>query len=285
MIKKSDYKMIAIDLDGTLLTDDKRITEINKKVLKEITKKGIEIVIATGRRYYSAKMFSKRLGITDMTILANNGTIVRNIKDDKIQVEKYIDDLDFYRLVEAGNRVDLTPITHVNKYIEGYDMIGELEKTSFRYHNYIQKIEKRYKKVDNLLYVQNPNALSVVFPAERIQLEKFRKNIEDIGEGKYNIYLMDKLVGVSPILEIIRANCSKWHSIEEYATIKNINKKEIISIGDDMNDLEMIVNSGLGIAMKNATEEIKGRANIVTDRDNNNSGLGYVLSDIFSIKL
>ncbi len=282
MERSSDYRLVAIDLDGTLLTDKKIVTDYNREVLKELNERGIEIVIATGRRYYSAKLFAKRLGIPDITILANNGTIVRNIRDDEVKVSNYIDEKDFYKLVEEGRRIDITPITHVNKYDFGYDMIGELDKMHAKYNNYIQKIEKRYRKVDDLLYVPEPNVLAAVFPGEKDFLRSFQHRIEDISEGQYTMYLMDQLVGVSPILEIIKSDCSKWHSVEDYAKLKGITPEEIICIGDDMNDLEMIESCGLGIAMKNATPGIKERADMITEHDNNDSGVGYALKEIFS---
>ncbi len=280
-MSKLSYKLIALDLDGTLLTDNKIVTDLNKSVLQSLDKMGIEILIATGRRYFSAKLFAKAIEIDDITILANNGTIVRNISDDKIRVSNYIEEKDFYNLVMEGNHRDLTPITHVNKYHEGYDMIGELEKTDYRYRNYIQKVEDRYRKVDNLLYVPSPDVLAVVFPGDRDHLESFMKKIADNSGEAFNMYLMDRLVGVSPILEIIKANNSKWRSISEYAELKGIKPEEIICVGDDMNDFEMIHQAGLGIAMKNAADGIKDVADIITEHDNNNSGVGEVLREIF----
>lgn len=279
---KDKFKLIALDLDGTLLTDDKKISGLNKMVLKSIREKNVDIVIATGRRYYSAKSFARDLGIDDLTILANNGTIVRNIKDDRIRVSHYIEDKNFYELIKEGNNRGLTPITHVNKYYEGYDMIGELEGTDNRYRNYIKEQENRYKKVDNLLYVPAPtDVLAVVFPGEYDYLESFMKKIEKNSGQKFNMYLMDRLVGVSPILEIIKANSSKWVSILEYANLKGITENQIICIGDDTNDFEMIQKAGLGIAMKNGADSVKEVADIVTDYDNNNSGVGEVLREIF----
>ncbi|MDO5708477.1 MAG: HAD hydrolase family protein, partial [Andreesenia angusta] len=219
----------------------------------------------------------------DITILANNGTIVRNIEDDEVKVCNYINDNDFYKLIESGRPLDLTPITHVNRYIDGYDMIGELDKTDIRYMNYIKRIEKRYRKVDNLLYVPEPKVLSVVFPGEKDYLLKLKEKIEDTNGEAYTMYLMDQLIGVSPILEIIKSNCSKWHSIEDYAKLKGIKNEEIISFGDDSNDLEMIENSGLGIAMKNAVDRVKSSSKMITRYSNNDSGVGFALKEIFTL--
>src|SRR5699024_5109700 len=96
-----------------------------REVLSKLTSMGVEIIIATGRRYYSAKSFVRKLGLDKVTVLANNGTIVRNVANDELIVHQYFDDLDFYNLIEEGKRSRLDAVTHVNKYHEGYDMVGE----------------------------------------------------------------------------------------------------------------------------------------------------------------
>lgn len=278
-----DYKIVAIDLDGTLLTDSKEVTDENIEVLRALSQRGVDIVIATGRRYYSAKEFVKRLGMDDVTILANNGTIVRNMSNDELVVYKYFDDYDFYSLIEEGKKRKLHAVTHVNKYLEGYDMVGEYSSKDDRYGNYLHEAGNRYRKVNDLLQYEKPNTLAVVYPGELEMLNRFKAEVEEKFYGKFNIYLMQKLVGVSPILEIINSGGSKWIALCDYANQRGVRAEEIIAIGDDNNDLEMIEKSGLGIGMKNGSEEVKAAADIVTVQDNNNSGLAKVLREVFNI--
>ncbi|MDF2949277.1 MAG: hydrolase-like protein superfamily type 3 [Sedimentibacter sp.] len=78
-------------------------------------------------------------------------------------------------------------------------------------------------------------------------------------------------------------NGSKWSSLKKYAEQRNIKEQEIIAIGDDNNDLEMLKNAGMGIAMVNGTEEVKKAAKKVSKFDNNDSGVYHELSEIFKI--
>lgn len=277
------YKIVAIDLDGTLLTDSKEVTNENIEVLNALSHRGVDIVIATGRRYYSAKQFVKKTGLENITILANNGTIVRNMSNDELLVHKYFDEYDFYSLIEEGKRKRLHAVTHVNKYLEGYDMVGEYASLDQRYCNYLHEAGNRYKKVKNLLEYEKPNTLAVVYPGELEALSRFKAEVEQKFDGKFNLYLMQKLVGVSPILEIINSRGSKWIALRDYANQRGISTEHIIAVGDDNNDLEMIEKSGLGIGMKNASEEVKAAADIITKYDNNDSGLGKTLREIFNI--
>lgn len=278
------YKMIAIDLDGTLLTDSKRITKKNIEVLRILNKNGIKIVIATGRRYSSAKNFARQLGIEDIIILANNGNIIRRFKDDALIKSNYMLKGLFHNLMDETREFEISPVVHVDKYKDhGFDIIGEYCNKECNYEGYISKADNAYKKMDCLKSIDNPNVLSVVYVGEKFRLEKIRNKIVEKFPNKFNIYLMEKLVGVSPILEIIDSNTSKWSGIYEYSKTLNLEKEEIVTFGDDLNDADMIKNSGLGVSMKNGAKEILELADRITKKDNNNSGVAYELENIFTL--
>lgn len=274
------YKLVAIDLDGTLLTDDKKIPKENIEVLRKLHNRGVEIVIATGRRYWAAKNFAKELNM-DLIVLANNGNIVRRISDDKVLITKYINEDDFYNLIREGRKNGLYPIVHVNHYDEGYDIIIELDTKDKRYSTYMLKNTERYKQINNLLDYKNPKTLAVCYIGEYDALEEFQNKINSTYPNKFNSHIMGSITSVGPILEIMNPLGSKWKSLCEYAKNKCITPKEIIAIGDDNNDMEMIKKAGMGIAMKNCSKDIEKVADIVTRKSNNEAGVASVLKDIF----
>jgi len=85
------YKMIALDLDGTLLNDEKTISDKNAYILEELHKQGIHIVIATGRNYYMARILIERIKTTEPVILANNGAVVRRYINDEFIESNYLE--------------------------------------------------------------------------------------------------------------------------------------------------------------------------------------------------
>lgn len=277
------YKLIAIDLDGTLLNEKKRVTVENKAVLKELMNRGIEVIIATGRRYYSAKELIAELEMDEAIIMANNGTIVRNMKTDDIITTRYFDPDDYYSLIREGKDRKLHAITHVDHFSEGYDILVELEKNDTRYKNYLSDIANRYRTIDDLLRYSNPKALAIVYTGELEQLREFQHNLNSKYKGKYNAYLMHNLKNVGTMLEVINARGNKWVSVMEYAMSKGIKSEEIIALGDDNNDIEMIKNAGLGIAMKNATKEVRNASDIITEKINDESGVGFTLKEVFNL--
>lgn len=277
-----NYKLLAIDLDGTLLTDDKRILKENIDVLSILAKKGLEIIIATGRRYWSAKNFAKELGI-ELTILANNGNIIRKISDDKVLVTKYLEKEDFNWVIKKGREMGLHPILHVNHYEDGYDLLIEEDEEGIKYSNYIKKNIIRHKKLKNILDYEESKILVICYESGYETLRKFEEKIHKECPQKFNTHILTNGSDIGPILEIMSLKGSKWLSLREYAKDKGINESQIIAIGDDNNDVEMVEKAGLGIAMKNGTDKVKKAADIITKKTNNEAGVAQILKEIFKI--
>src|SRR5699024_178185 len=273
------YKLIAIDLDGTLLDDEKNIPAENKKILKKLLDKGYEIVIATGRRYWSAKMFIKDIN-NDLVILDNNGTIVREYKNDKVLMEKYMEPRDYHILVEKGKIKRLYPIVHVNEYNNGYDIVIELDKKNEKYNNYLYKDPKRHRQIEDITKLKDPKVLTVVFIGEKEELEELYLDINKKYPRKYSSHIMHNITSANGLLEVMHPEGCKWLSLREYARGKGILENEIITIGDDNNDIEMLKKAGLGIAMKNGTEVVRKSADIITEKNNNEGGLAYILDKV-----
>ncbi len=276
------YKLIAIDLDGTLLNDNKIIPEDNLKLMKEIIDNGYEVVIATGRRYWSAKQLVKDIN-RPMVILANNGNIVRDTKDDQIIIKKYLDLKDFKTLIQEGKERGLYPIIHVDQFEKGIDLIIEMDKDHKKYHNYVAQSEERYKKVENFLEIEEDKILAVVYAGGKEELKGFHYHINEKYPNRFNSHVMENVIVAEALLEIMNPLGCKWLSLSEYAKEKGIAEREIIAIGDDNNDAQMIKNAGCGIAMKNASEGVKKVANVITEKDNNESGLAFELKKILDL--
>ncbi len=272
------YKLIAIDLDGTLLDDMKRIPKENLDTINDLIRKGYEVVIATGRRYWSAKELTKEVN-SHMTILANNGNIVRNSEDDKVIISKYLDIEDFRIIIDEGKKRGLNPIVHIDGYEKGIDIIIEFDK---EYYYYIGN-DNRFKKVNSYLEIEDDKILAVVYGDSKDELYPFYEEIKKKYPNSYNAHIMENIKLAETMLEIMNPLGSKWLSLFEYANRLNIKPEEIIAIGDDNNDLEMIENSGLGIAMKNGSSLVKSAAKIITEKDNNESGVAFELKRVLNI--
>jgi len=273
------YKLIAIDLDGTLLDDNKKVPEFNIEILNKLIDMGYEVVIATGRRYFSAKSFLKKIN-SHLVILANNGNIVRNSYDDKVLISKYMDKEAYLDLLYEANNLSLKGIVHVDLYNDGIDMIFELDEIEESHTKYIFEKDKRYLILPKNEVEKQDRILAVVYPGDYDIIYKFSNIIEKKYPKRYNSHVLEKIYSAEAMFEVMNPMGSKWKSLLEFAKTIGVKREEIICIGDDNNDLEMILNAGLGIAMKNSNDLVKKAANIVTKMDNNESGVGRVLADL-----
>lgn len=276
------YKLIALDLDGTLLDKNKNITSDNILFINEIIEKGYEVVIATGRRYYSAKQLTQSIN-KHMTIMANNGNIIRNSLDDKIIFSRFMDRMDIKDVLIAGKLKNLHPIIHVDYFYDGYDMVIESDICESNYCNYLPKDETRFKTISTDLIYDIDRVLALVYPGKIAILKEFYKELNHKYPNRYNSHVLEHIDIAEGMFEVMNPLGSKWKSLLEYSSSIRIKPEEIIAVGDDNNDAEMILNAGLGIAMKNGSDLVKDAAKIITERDNNNSGVSFELRRILDI--
>lgn len=274
------YKLIAIDLDGTLLNEDKVITENNISMLKRLIDDGKEIVIATGRSYWSAKGFLENTGL-NLKIMANNGNVVRSMVDDDVIFSRYIPKEKFANLINESRKLNLTPVIYVDHYEDGYDLIIELDKDDDRYGGYLSKVTKRFIRMEDVLDYDGNKVLSVCYLSKESDLKELTNTLGYKYEGIYSSHILKSLTKVGPMLEVMDKGATKWHSISQYANMLGVNDKQIVAIGDDMNDIDMLKHSGLGVAMKNSDYEVKQSADIVTKMTNNQDGVSEILRKIF----
>ncbi len=273
------YKMVVLDLDGTLLNDEKLISDKNAYILHELHNRGINIVIATGRNYYMAKSLIERIKGLEPVIMANNGAVVRRYNDEFIE-SNYLDFSIFKNIYEVGRKHDLNPIIHVDEYHEGYDLIYECENYEDAYLGYIKK---DYKRARHKRFNRDSinNILAVCYFNDYEKLIPFKNDIEKI-PGEFNVILNQNLSKWS-LLELLNKDGCKWSALKKYTNYLGIDEKYVLAMGDDNNDTEMIKNAGLGIAMKNATDNLKNSANYTSLYNNNESAVYYELSKIFEI--
>ena len=277
-----EYKAVILDLDGTLLDNNKNISCENTFVLKKLHDAGVLIMAATGRRYVFARKALIGLGL-NLIVLSNNGNAVWNLKDDRKISASYFEEKVFRGILETGNRMDLYPILHIDLYDEGIDTVTQYEYTYPAYKNYIHGSDKRHRVIEDILNVKVPNVMLMCYPGDLDLLVKFRDLVHEKFRGSVHSHITMSLKKIGPLLEISHVKGTKWKSACDFAAGFGIKQEEIIAIGDDSNDIDMIKNAGLGVAMKNAIPEVIEAADLVTENDNNNSGVARVLKSIYKI--
>lgn len=276
------YKMIALDMDGTLLNEAKELTLETKDVLDRLYQQGVEIVIATGRRFWYAQLPLHKLDYP-VQVLANNGSVIRNSKTGERSYQAYMSRALYKGLIGLGSEHGVSPLIHVDYYEEEWDFLVDREATDPMYASYLRPTESRLRIVPDLFSYSGDRVMVLCYMGSYERLALIEKQIHQSFPGQCNTHIITSVPKVGPILEVLSDLCGKWRSLQGYANSKGIKGHEIIAIGDDMNDFEMIEKAGLGIAMQNAVPEVKTVAKRITPVSNNENGAALVLKDIFGL--
>lgn len=276
------YKLIALDLDGTLLNDKKEISKENLDLIHNLIKDGYEVVIATGRSYYSARALTNNIK-EHLIYICNNGNIVRDAIDDRSIFSNYLDVQDSIIILEEGISRNLSPIVHVNFFEEGYDILVNKDFNTKLMYSKEPNYYSRAKIVESKLEDKLDRVLAIVYPGKLDILKDFHYAIHEFYPDKYNSHVMENANQAEALLEIMNPMGTKWNTLIKYANSIGIKAEDIICVGDNNNDIEMIMNAGLGLVMKNGSELAKKVADLVTLRDNNESGVAFELKDILGL--
>lgn len=280
------YKMLVIDLDGTLLDDYKEIPEINKKAVARLHKEfGIIPVIATARPLEVSKYIANKGGPAFQSyIIATNGAILMDIQKGEYLIDQSL----------LPNQIsELISVCEANG-LEWEFMTTECEVADAKY-SYRRIVDPMYDNMgvpfnyqnDMIGYISNlqkPIPLFSISGSEE-ELDECYEKIARI----QGLQISDKCIRTTPIkdesgklktltyYDIMRSGVTKASAIKTLATHLGIKQEEIIAIGDGGNDVEMLQTAGLKIAMQNAKPSLKEIADIITPVDNNAGGVGITL--------
>ena len=284
------YKLVAIDLDGTMLNSYGMVTEKTKQVIKNTIDKGTEVIIASGRPIDSIKTIAKEIG-SENYFIAGNGALIYDIKKDEITYEKFMNKqkvLEIIKICEENSiayniYTEKTIIAKGLKYNVLYYYKENLKKEENKKTN-ITIVEDVYEYIKNL---ENEKFLKITVCDETKSvfnsiIRKLR-TVEDIDVLDV-LHMSRKMIkqGTEDVpieyyyTEISLKDVDKWNAIEYLANKMNISKDEIIAIGDNINDKEMIENAKVGIAMGQSTPVITEIADFVTT-NNNEDGVAKAL--------
>ena len=272
-----EYKMICIDMDGTLLNSKHEVSERNKKAIKEAIEKGIVVAITTGRIFKSAKIYADLLGIETPIVASNGGFIKEQDKEEII----YKSALTYDQLKVIDSVIKKH---NLNVYYNLYNGII-LEKTLNENHAYKQTNRKVKRNEDKITILENVDVDKAFKENEGDILKAIcieNENIDALNRAKKELREIEGLEVVSSWsnnFEVMPKGTCKWSGIKQLAKILGIKENEIICIGDSENDLSMIQNAGFGIAMGNARKDVKEAAKYITD-NNECDGVGKAIEKI-----
>ena len=271
-------KLVAIDLDGTMLNQYGIVTQKTKNSIKKAQENGMEIMIASGRPIDSVKTISKEIG-SENYFISGNGSIIYDIKKDEIIYENVLKKQKALEIIKICEENSI----FYNVYTEKEIIAKNLQYNVLYYHkenltkseedkthvNIVEDIYDYIEKTDSkVLKVMICDKHQTIFNAIIRKL----KEVEDIEVLEVS-HMSRKIIrqGTEEIpieyfyTEISAKNVDKWTALEFLKEKLQISSEEIVAIGDNVNDKKMIEKSGYGIAMGQSAPQIKEIADYVTD--------------------
>ncbi len=255
------YKLIAIDMDGTLLDSENNVSNRTKEAIIKAKEKGVHVVLSTGRILKSALYYSKQLELKNPIVASNGGIMID--EDENVIFKNPLDKRSIKEIIKLADDenvychlYDETRFYSSRRVQEVLDFYSEANKS--------MSIELQlFNDIDEILNSENMNIYKLIFIDEdRQKLQSFREKISTFE----NISISSSW---SNNVEAMGLNVSKGNALKKLAEKLNIRIEEIMAIGDSENDLSMLNMAGLSIAMGNGAQNIKDKSDYITDTNDN----------------
>ena len=274
-----EKRLLFLDLDGTLLNDQKEITALNRIALEQALARGHGVVIATGRPLKSAKDLAGRLGLDKpgCMMIASNGAILYDWAQNDAIYTCTMPLTTVRKLFAEANRRNL----HIQTY-EGELVLVESRCEDEALEWYCKRIGMDHKVIADAStdVVQEPVKCLMIDYYDQTDLRAMQQWIvESMGEEAECFF------SCKEYLEIVVKGMNKGNAVRRLCGLMGVDIANAVAVGDAANDLSMIQAAGIGVAMANGSEDVKAAADYITQNDNNHDGIAEVVEKFLNEKV
>jgi 5-amino-6-(5-phospho-D-ribitylamino)uracil phosphatase len=276
MPNTTPYRMVAIDLDGTLLRKDGTMGERTRRALQAAVKQGVRVVICTGRRFRTSLPILAELQLA-VPVIVHGGLLIKDAGTYETLHHNYLSRALSLEMVKFLKAHGVPPIVYVDLFTQGIDIYLDNERDGHPFHlKYLERNRPHCHFVGDVTEVFCPQTIHVGALADRASLERLEvRLVREFGSSVRHL-IMNNTNDEGAFLEIMRPDSSKWRALSRLIEMEGCTPEQVICIGDEINDLEMISHAGLGVAMGNAIPAVKAVADYIT-RSNEEDGVADVV--------
>lgn len=269
-----DIKLIAIDIDGTLLDSNRELSEENYQAIQEAKAAGIQVVLCTGRPLRSMNYLLDKVGLKGEQDLAitYNGGLIQKTSTGEVVHEVTLDRADSSAIYELSKQLNL-PVNFID-----LDYIYEPPYPEGRASIYNKGVTNIPKDQALQFADVDIEELPDPFPINKAVLSRPAHEIDEVVSmipaeyyDKFNIYKSQ-----DTILEVLPLNVDKGQAMRIVGDMLGLDKSQIMGIGDQENDYSLVKHAGIGVAMDNAIDMVKDAADYIT-KSNNESGVAHAI--------
>ena len=273
-------RLIAVDIDGTLLNSQFRISEKDISALRRAKQEGIEVILVTGRRHTFALPIAQQLGF-DLWLISSNGAVTRSLQGEAFHRD-LLPAATCRELCHAMQEFRGNTVVTFDKEAKGALVLEHMEELTSSIRHWLEK---------NMQYIEFVVPIESALTADPVQamfcgsVERMQAAVRKLGSSR----VRDKVTVVRTeypardlcIVDVLNRDCSKGHALERWANYRGIPREQVMAIGDNFNDLEMLAFAGVPFIMGNACEELKTQGWAVT-LSNDENGVASAIEQVLS---
>jgi Cof subfamily protein (haloacid dehalogenase superfamily) len=276
-------RLLALDIDGTLLNSQFQISDANLSALQRARAAGIEVLLVTGRRHDFAMPIAQQLGFDDLWLISSNGAITRSLAGETFYRDllpaELCRELCGVMIEFRGNTVLTFDKTAKGSIV--LEHLNDLENSIRRW------LEKNLEYIDFVIPIEDS---LVTDPVQAMFCGPIARMHEALA-ALQNSHLNERITVLRTeypvrdlsIVDILNQGCSKGHALERWAAFRGLSRDQVMAVGDNYNDIEMLAFAGYPVIMGNASEDLRSRGWKVTltnDQDGVAAALEPVLAKV-----
>jgi len=279
-VPADSLRLIAIDIDGTLLNPEFKISETDLATLRRAHARGIEVILVTGRRHTFALPIAEQLGF-DLWLISSNGAVTRSLAGETFHRDLLPEET-CRELVRVMQEFRGQTVLTFDSNGPGTIVIERLDQLEGSIQRWLEK---------NMQYIQFVVPIENALTTDPVQamfcgpIADMQRVLQILGScGLPITVLRTEYPGRDlSIVDVLNAGCSKGHALERWANYRSITREQVMAIGDNYNDIEMLAFAGHPFIMGNASEELRGRGWKLT-RSNAESGVAAAIDHVLDGK-
>ncbi len=281
LVSANSLRLIAIDIDGTLLNPQFEISATDLATLRRAHAQGVEVILVTGRRHTFALPIAQQLGF-DLWLISSNGAITRSLAGETFHRD-LLPQPTCRNLVRVMQEFRGQTVLTFDNDGAGTIVIERLQELEGSIQRWLEK---------NMEYIQFVVPIEDALTTDPVQA-MFCGPVADSCNGRWQVLgscglpitvLRTEYPGRDlSIVDVLNAGCSKGHALERWAAHRGIRREQVMAVGDNYNDIEMLAFAGHPFIMGNASQELRGRGWRLT-RSNAESGVAAAIEFVLEGK-
>jgi Cof subfamily protein (haloacid dehalogenase superfamily) len=265
----SPIRLIAVDIDGTLLNSQFRISEMDLQSLRRANQQGIEVILVTGRRHAFALPIAQQLGF-DLWLISSNGAVTRSLQGEAFHRD-LLPAATCLEVCAAMQEFRGNMVVTFDKESNGALVLERMDELTSSIRHWLEKNMQYIEFVVPIERALTSDPVQAMFCGTISRMQAAVRTLES-KQVKDHITVVRTEYPVRDlcIVDVLNRDCSKGHGLKRWAHYRGIPREQVMAIGDNFNDLEMLAFAGAPFIMGNACEELKARGWPVTSCNDEN---------------